>query len=156
MSATRRAPTERIGLQLVIQLGSGVRESPASRAQLRRWIGAVLSRPAALTLRFVNRAEAQRLNSDYRRRGYAPDVLTFDYSSPDAPLVEADIVICLPVAREQARRAGRSAHERLAHLVMHGVLHAQGLDHEDEREAREMEAREVEVLRRFRIADPYR
>lgn len=155
MSATRRAPTERAPLQLAIQLGSGLRESPASRAQLRRWIGAVLRRPAALTLRFVNRAEAKRLNSDYRQRDYAPDVLTFAYGGPDEPLVQADIVICLPVAREQARSARLAAHERLAHLIMHGVLHAQGLDHATAEEAERMEAIEIEALGRFRIANPY-
>jgi probable rRNA maturation factor len=70
--------------------------------------------------------------------------------------VQADIVVCLPVVRREARAQRKTPRDHLAHLVVHGVLHAQGLDHEDEREAREMEAREVEVLRRFRIADPYR
>jgi probable rRNA maturation factor len=151
----RHGLPEAARLQLAIQLGRGVRTAPASRPQLRRWISAVLQRPATLTLRFVNRDEARRLNVDYRDRDYAPDVLTFAYSRSDDERVLADLAICLPVAREQARQAGLSERARLAHLVMHGTLHAQGLDHERADEAAHMEAIEVAALARFRIANPY-
>ncbi len=150
-----RAPPETARLQLAIQLGLGVRGAPASRPQLRRWVSAVLQRPATLTLRFVNRNEARHLNADYRDRDYSPDVLTFGYSRPDESRVLADIVICLPVAREQARRAGIEVRARLAHLVIHGVLHAQGMDHERADDAHRMEAIEIAALARFKIANPY-
>jgi probable rRNA maturation factor len=80
-------------------------------------------------------------------------VLTFPYDTPGR--LEADIVICVPVVRAEARAQRKRLDDHLAHLLVHGVLHAQGHDHEDEEQARRMEAAEVAILRRFRIADPY-
>ncbi len=153
-------------LTLTLQTGSGVTALPAPRAQLRRWVLAVLANDADLTLRFVNRAEACALNAGYRKRNYAPDVLTFVYDTtepcttgdlPDnpTPRLQADIVLCVPVLREQARRSGWPLAWRLAHLVIHGVLHAQGHDHERDEDARYMQSIETLALQRFRIPDPY-
>ena len=163
--ATRRPspgePGER-RLALSIQHDDAADACPASRQQLRRWVRAALVRDAALTLRLVGEAEGRALNAQFRGRDYATNVLTFAYDdeapdadAPDHP-VQADIVICLPVLAREALEQRKTLRDHLAHLVVHGVLHAQGMDHEDEDEARTMEARETEVLRRFRIADPYR
>lgn len=153
-------------LTLALQTGSGVVALPASRAQLRRWVLAVLEQDADLTLRFVNRAEARALNAHYRKRNYAPDVLTFLYEQTEPrtrvrlkgsppPRLQADIILCVPVLREQARRARWPLAWRLAHLVIHGVLHAQGHDHERDEDARHMQSLETLALQRFRIPDPY-
>jgi probable rRNA maturation factor len=123
------------------------------RATLRRWVARALERDAELTLRFVAEAEARALNRAYRRKSYAPDVLTFDYAH--APVVLADIVICVPVAAREAAVQGKPWRQHLAHLVVHGVLHAQGYDHESERDAARMEAREVAILASLRVPDPY-
>lgn len=169
-NATRRPRPAEPRLSLSIQHDGAADGCPASRPQLRRWVRAALERDAVLTLRLVGEAEARTLNAQFRGRDYATNVLTFAYgddddghggrdggpgSARDAP-VQADIVICLPVLAREAREQRRTLRDHLAHLVVHGVLHAQGLDHEDDDEARAMEARETEVLRRFRIADPYR
>ena len=122
-------------------------------ATLRRWVARALERDAELTLRFVDEAEARALNRAYRRKTYAPDVLTFDYAH--APVVQADIVICVPVALREAQAQGKAWRQHLAHLVVHGVLHAQGHDHESERDAARMEAREVAILASLRVPDPY-
>jgi probable rRNA maturation factor len=149
-------------LSLSVQVAPGAGDCPADRAQLRRWARAALSRDAALALRFVGAREGRALNRDFRGRDYATNVLTFAYDDGAGALaaggdpVRADIVVCLPVVAREARAQRKPLRAHLAHLVVHGVLHAQGMDHEDEREAAAMEAREVEVLRRFRIADPYR
>ena len=157
-------PAEPAGprLALSIQHGRAADDCPASRPQLRRWVRAALVRDAALTLRLVGEAEGRALNAQFRGRDYATNVLTFAYDdgppgahAPDGP-VQADIVICVPVLEREAREQHKTLRDHLAHLVVHGVLHAQGMDHEDDDEAREMEARETAVLRRFRIADPYR
>jgi len=153
--AAQRLANARASLWLDVQLGTGVRFCPAQRAQIRRWMGAVLATPAQITLRLVNRAEAMRLNRQFRSRDYAPDVLTFTYDTDPEGRLSADIVICLPVAREQARVAAIDFEARLAHLLMHGVLHAQGYDHEKPDEAERMEALEVAALRRFGIDNPY-
>ncbi|MCA3178360.1 MAG: rRNA maturation RNase YbeY [Burkholderiaceae bacterium] len=154
--ASQPPPAPRLALSIQIEPGAG--DCPADRAQLRRWAQAALSRDAALALRFVGASEGRALNRDYRGKDHATNVLTFAYDDGPAGAgpVQADIVVCLPVVRREARAQCKTARDHLAHLVVHGVLHAQGMDHEDAGEAREMEAREVEVLRRFRIADPYR
>lgn len=123
------------------------------RATLRRWVARALERDAELTLRFVDEAEARALNRAYRRKTYAPDVLTFDYAH--APVAQADIVICVPVAAREAQAQGKAWRQHLAHLVVHGVLHAQGHDHESDRDAARMEAREVAILSSLRVPDPY-
>jgi probable rRNA maturation factor len=148
-SAIPRAP------RLALQLQSAVATSGLpSRATLRRWVQRALEHDAAITLRFVGTAESRRLNRQFRGRDYATNVLTFPYEPP--PQLEADIVLCLPVLRREAHAAGQSLRAHLAHLVIHGVLHAQGYEHERERAAARMQRRETELLRGLRIADPYR
>lgn len=157
-----RATPPRPELALSVQTGSGIATVPVSRPRLRCWVLAALRGDARITLRFVGTREGRALNREHRGRDYATNVLTFAYDdgppgahAPDGP-VQADIVICLPVLEREAREQHKTLRDHLAHLVVHGVLHAQGMDHEDDDEAREMEARETAVLRRFRIADPYR
>ena len=125
-----------------------------ARTTLRRWIVAALERDAELTLRFVGAAEARKLNRDYRGRDYATNVLTFDYAH--APVVRADIVLCVPVVRREAREQRKAFRDHLAHLAVHGVLHAQGHEHDRAVDARKMEAREVGILAGLGIDDPYR
>jgi probable rRNA maturation factor len=103
-------------------------------------------------VRFVGRREGRALNRTYRRRDYATNVLTFVYD--DAPLY-GDIVLCAPVVAAEARQAGRALAAHYAHLVVHGVLHLQGYDHERSRDAAAMEWREAEVLAALGLPDPY-
>lgn len=123
-----------------------------SRATLRRWIQLALERDATLVLRFVTTAEARRLNRDFRGKDYATNVLTFDYMEKP---VRADIVICVPVVRREARAQQKALRDHLAHLVVHGVLHAQGHDHATQGQAQRMEGRERRLLARLGISDPY-
>lgn len=156
--ARRRAAAPaapRPSLSLSIQLGDGVRELPAGRAQLRRWVAAAIDADSVLTLRFVGEREARTLNARYRHRDYATNVLTFAYPGDDGR-VSADIVICMPIVQREAREQRKPPAAHLAHLVMHGVLHACGHDHEVPEQAERMEATEVALLARFGIADPWR
>lgn len=153
MSRTPRARTEP-ALSLSIQLGDGAGVLPVSRPQLRRWVAAALEHDATLTLRLVGAREARILNARFRGRDRATNVLTFPYDGTPGR-VAADIVICMPVVRREAREQGKSPRAHLAHLVMHGVLHACGHDHLEAREAERMEAIESALLARFRIADPW-
>lgn len=151
---------------LSVQTGDGAAPCPVDRAQLRRWVRAALARDAAITLRFVDLDEARALNRQFRGRDYAPNVLTFAYdddegfdatdASAAAATCSADIVICLPVLEREAREQRKRLRDHLAHLVVHGALHAQGMEHEDDREAQAMEALETRILARFGIDDPYR
>ena len=140
-------------LQLAVQGHSRFTGLPP-RATLARWIRPALERDAEITLRFVGAAEGRRLNRDYRGRDYATDVLTFDYA--DAPAIHADIVLCVPVIRREAREQNKKYRDHLAHLVVHGVLHAHGYDHDRAARARRMESLEVEILAGLGLPDPYR
>lgn len=120
---------------------------------LRRWVQLALERDAEIALKFVGAREGRRLNRVFRGRDYATNVLTFDYAQ--RPRVVADIAICVPVVRREARESRKTLRAHLAHLVIHGTLHAQGYEHRRPAEARAMQSREAEVLARLRIADPY-
>ncbi len=139
-------------LDLTIQ-GLGRFATLPARTTLARWIAAALERDAELVLRFVGSSEGRRLNRTFRERDYATDVLTFDYEQ--SPRVQADIVICPPVVRRVARERGLPFRAHLAHLVVHATLHAQGYEHGRAAAARKMEAREVEILARLGVGDPY-
>jgi probable rRNA maturation factor len=125
-----------------------------SRSTLARWVRMALQRRARIALVLADARSARRLNRTYRHRDYATNVLTFAYQQ--APLVVADVVVCVAVARAEAAQQGKTLRAHLAHLVIHGVLHAQGYDHTRSAEARRMQALESKHLERLRIADPYR
>jgi probable rRNA maturation factor len=124
-----------------------------ARSTLARWAAAALQRDGELTLRFVGAAEGRRLNRAYRGADYATNVLTFDYAH--APVVRADVVLCVPVVKREARAQGKAFRDHLCHLVVHGVLHAQGLQHERAADAKRMESREVQILAQLGVGDPY-
>jgi probable rRNA maturation factor len=105
-----------------------------------------------LTVRFVGTTEGQSLNNQFRNKNYATNILTFPYSQN--PLC-ADLVLCMPVVRKEAREQGKTLLNHLAHLLIHGVLHARGMDHEKPREATRMEGIEIEVLAKLGISNPY-
>jgi probable rRNA maturation factor len=139
-------------LDLAVQYAVPARGLP-SRTQFGRWARAALERDARVTVRIVGNGEARALNRDYRGRNYPTNVLTFVMR--EKPRLEGDLALCAPVIRREARSQRRSAAAHYAHLVVHGVLHLQGYDHETEREARVMERRESRIVTRLGFPDPY-
>lgn len=134
-------------------------ENEFSEADLRRWVEASLLGPAELTIRFVDAQEGQALNREYRGKDYATNVLTFAYNEgeelgEDEP-VQADIVLCTDVLQREASEQKKTVEEHVAHLVVHGVLHAQGFDHDHDEEAEEMEQLERDIMEALGYPDPY-
>ena len=137
-------------------------------AQLRTWAAAALgarSRGAEIALLVVGRARSRTLNRQYRGRDKATNVLSFPAPAiPPAPAAGralsarplGDIVICPEVLRREAREQGKTLRAHWAHLLVHGVLHLVGYDHEADDDARRMERREIAVLRRLGFDNPYR
>ena len=135
---------------------------PAPSADILKWLKLAvkegannpsIAKQATITVRFVGSKESQLLNKQYRGKNYATNVLTFPYSA--APL-DADLVLCTPVLRREAKEQGKQMIDHLAHLLMHGALHAVGHDHETVADAVQMEALEINLLKRLAIADPYK
>lgn len=131
-----------------------------TRSLVRRWVQAALLASAELTIRFVDEEEGRALNRDYRGKDYATNVLTFAYSEDAADdqvdnITRADLVLCTDVLGTEATAQNKTLLAHAAHLVVHGVLHAQGYDHENDTDAEEMEALETEVLARLGFDDPY-
>jgi probable rRNA maturation factor len=124
-----------------------------SRARLRKWAASALRGEAQVTLRLVGAREGRALNRSFRGRDYATNVLTFVYDDT-APL-SGDIVLCAPVIAREAKAQGKTRESHFAHLVVHGMLHLQGFDHERDRDARVMEAMEKEIVMRLGYPDPY-
>jgi probable rRNA maturation factor len=139
-------------VSLAIQYAVAPRTLPAPAA-LRRWARAALDRDARVTLRFVGAREARTLNARYRGKESATNVLAFVYDE-SAP-IEGDVVLCAPVLRQEARAQHKTLADHCAHLVVHGILHLQGFDHDTDRSARAMEARESAILAGLGVPDPY-
>lgn len=126
------------------------------RSNLRRWAQAALFAPAELTIRFVDANEGQTLNREYRGKDYATNVLTFAYTEDeDSEVTQADIILCTDVLQREAAEQKKSVEAHTMHLVVHGVLHAQGYDHETDDEAAEMEQLEIEILATLGQPNPY-
>ena len=127
-------------------------------ADFQAWVEAVLgdSRYKLLTIRAVDSAESADLNLRFRSREGPTNVLSFAAELPvevDMPLL-GDIVICAPLAAAEAKAQGKDPQAHWAHLVIHGVLHLLGLDHQTGEEAREMESLEVSLLASLGFSDP--
>jgi probable rRNA maturation factor len=147
-------------LELDLQFGSRVGQAHSDALTprfVRKWVELALApsvQQAVITVRVVGSAEGRALNAQYRSKDYATNVLTFDYSAE--PVVSADLVLCAPVVEAEAAANGKALLDHYAHLLVHGTLHAQGYDHEDDEEAAEcMEQREREIMAALGFADPY-
>ena len=150
---TPRARPRLPDLRLSVQYPGG-RDGAPTRPQVRRWVRATCGIPAEVTVRFVDAIEGQTLNRDYRGKDYATNVLSFPYES--GTTLSGDLVLCLPVLEREAQEQGKSLEAHSAHLIVHGMLHLQGYDHETGRaEAKRMEALEREILADLGYPDPY-
>jgi len=144
--------SHRPSLSLTVQYAVDPAGLP-TRAQFRRWVRAALGRDCSVTLRLVDEEEGRALNATFRQKDYATNVLTFPYDT--ASPLEGDIALCAPVVAAEARTQGKADEAHWAHLVVHGMLHLQGHDHEDDDEARSMEALEAQILGQLGYPDPY-
>ena len=133
--------------------GNGV----PTRSEIRRWARAALDvdtpRGGEIVVRFVDESEGRELNRTYRGKDYATNVLSFPYEQ--APIVRGDLVVCAPVVEREATEQGKTAQAHYAHLIVHGVLHLQGYDHERKADAHRMEDKERALLAALGFADPY-
>ena len=156
MSISNQTSSPKLSIEL--QYASPVIEATlaaqASANVIKKWVKAASPQNGQLTLRFVNAAEGKKLNFAFRSKDYATNVLTFSYELSNKT-VTADIIFCLPVIQKEALEQSKPMRAHLAHLVIHGCLHAQGLDHERDKEAKKMEGQEIAILTSMGFANPY-
>ena len=125
----------------------------ASPATIEAWARAALGEERRdVCIRLVDEEEGAELNIRYRAGTAATNVLAF---SADAAELLGDVAICAPLAAREARAQGKRPGDHLAHLVVHGVLHLMGFDHHTDLQAATMEAREVAILARCGVRNPY-
>lgn len=158
MSATPAPPA----IEVDIDRASAVPAPPD--AVMLAWVQAAVPElpagPLGVAVRLVDAAEATALNRDYRGKDYAPNVLSFPLQDdfplpPDEPCPLGDVVLCLPVVQAEAATYGKPFEQRLAHLLIHGLLHLAGHGHDQPAEREAMEAVETAVMARLGYPDPY-
>ncbi len=126
-----------------------------SAAQLKQWAKKILQKKIAaaeVTIRIVDKKEMTQLNATYRHKNKPTNVLSFPIDHP--PLL-GDIVICAEVIQQEALEQNKSAEAHWAHMVVHGILHLLGYDHETNHDAELMETEEINILKSFGFANPY-
>ena len=148
-------------------------EGLPSKEDIERWasavIGSVSTTEMAATaeacgsvidtdvcIRVVAEEESKKLNKSHRGKDKSTNVLSFpaDVDLPEVKFL-GDIVICAPLVQAEAKMQNKDLADHFAHMVIHGMLHLLGHDHEIEAQARTMEALEREILERFGVSDPY-
>ncbi len=148
-------------MSIIVDLQRGVRLVGIPRKrEFQQWVEAALAgqrTQASICIRIVSEKEGLQLNADWRGRDYATNVLSFPCGDLEAfvPGFLGDIVICAAVVGREAAEQCKPLPAHWAHLVIHGVLHLLGFDHQKEDEADKMEALETDVMRRLGYADPY-
>ncbi len=145
-------------LEIDIQFASDAIEnkvlSIASLVVIKKWVKATVQLNGLITLRFVNATEGKKLNFAFRNKDYATNVLTFPYELSKKTLA-ADIIFCLPVIQKEASDQSKAVKAHLAHLIIHGCLHAQGLDHVGDKQAKKMKGKEIIILKSLGFTNPY-
>ncbi|WP_224993500.1 rRNA maturation RNase YbeY [Acinetobacter pittii] len=142
-------------------------ELELKRAQLKKIIEITLrhvgyKEDCEIGVACVDLDESQQLNLQYREKDKPTNVLSFPSDIPEEvlPMLDAlplgDLVICIPVVLQEALEQKKTAQNHFAHLLVHGVLHLLGYDHEtSDEDAEEMESLEIEILAKLNIANPY-
>ena len=152
-----------MALELSVQRSSESGNIPQD-AQFRAWAEAALAGRVgefSLAIRIADEDVARRFNRDYRGKDHATNVLSFPADLPEGLPEElrasqlGDLLICAPVVAHEAERQGKPEADHWAHLVVHGLLHLLGYDHQNDQEAAAMEALEKDILAGLGIPDPY-
>lgn len=139
-------------LKLSVQYAIGAKTIPTS-AQFKKWVKAALIKNAEITIRIVDEPEGRTLNKKFRGKKAATNVLTFHYD--DMLPLTGDIVLCAAVIEKEAQQQHKALIAHYAHLTVHGILHLQGFDHENDKDAAAMEQIETNIVTSLGYNDPY-
>jgi probable rRNA maturation factor len=148
-----------MSIDLELQIASTAKTLPHP-AQVREWVSAALLGSvdtAEMTIRIVDIEEISELNYRYRKKLGPTNVLSFPYNPIPgiASRLLGDVVVCAPLVEKEALEQNIPLLDHWAHLIIHGILHLLGYDHEFEDDAEEMESKETEILVQLGFQPPY-
>ncbi|GGP64737.1 endoribonuclease YbeY [Shewanella algicola] len=149
-----------IKLDLDLQIAIEASNLP-TQAEFETWVRTAIGQTmpeVELTIRVVEIAESQQLNSTYRGKDKPTNVLSFPFEAPpevELPLL-GDLVICAKVVEQEATEQNKPLNAHWAHMVIHGCLHLLGYDHIIDEEADEMESLETQLVEGLGFTDPYK
>lgn len=130
-----------------------------SKHTLKKWVCCGLAetlKDVEITIRFVTEEESHDLNARYRNQSKPTNILSFNYDNDVMPhALLGDLVLCGPVILREAHDEHKSVEFHLAHLIIHGVLHLQGYDHQTDHDACAMETKEIALLADLQFPNPY-
>ncbi len=146
-------------MNMDIQNVSGISSLPSNETIIQ-WAVLALDekhKDAEITLRVVDEEEGHMLNKEWRDKNSATNVLSFPIGEPieQAPNLLGDIVVCAPVVEKEAKTQKIDIEAHWAHLIIHGILHLQGYDHQSDDDANIMESKEIIILKKIGYANPY-
>lgn len=135
-------------------------EGQPDEVRIQAWVDAALEdvdRDTEIVIRIVDEAESAQLNGQYRHKKGPTNILSFPFEAPVGIELNllGDLVICAPVVAKEAIEQHKPLAHHWAHIIVHGVLHLLGYDHLDDDEAKQMEGREIEILKKLNINNPY-
>ena len=148
-----------MSIKIEIQYATEINDLP-EEGLIKKWVNSSLNgyiENAELTIRIVDKAEGAQLNEKWRNAQGPTNVLSFPYSdlNETTKSIQGDIVICAPVILREAAEQKKSVDAHWAHIIVHGILHLLGYDHDNENDANEMESLETSILGKLKISDPY-
>lgn len=142
--------------RLEIQIASNSKVLP-DKMQFQIWVDSVLKEGCELVIRLVDKTESSQLNQYYRHQNGPTNILSFPFEVPEmtASSLLGDLVICAPLIEQQAKQQQKPLFHHWAHIVIHGVLHLYGYDHVGSSDAEMMESKEIALLKKLSIHNPY-
>ncbi len=142
-------------IDIEIQIESDHRAIPKKEDLIKWAVAALETKQAEITIRIVDEEESSQLNQEYRHKPGPTNVLSFSFNDHFHPILEGDIVICAPLVWKEAIAQEKPFQNHWAHLTIHGILHLQGYDHIQDKNAQIMEEKEIKILANFNIPSPY-
>ena len=140
--------------KLIIAIQDMVHKKPVlKKTQCLKWLLPIVDKNAEITIRIVDNDESINLNNIYRKKKYPTNVLSFLVD--DEVHLIGDIVLCAPVIEKEALEQSKKIEAHYAHLIIHGALHLYGYDHENNKDADIMEAKEIKILTKLGYKNPY-
>jgi len=128
--------------------------------QIQLWVDTALEdydQDTEIVVRIVDERESAELNEQYRHKSGPTNILSFSVDLPEGIELDllGDLVICAPVLEKEALEQDKLLVHHWAHIIVHGVLHLLGYDHIDEAQAELMENKEIAILNKLHINNPY-